>query len=290
MKNKKGKTILVVLGVDSHLSRIKKCISTIKLVYKSNVDVGVATFGNESLEPSVEIKKFCDQEDLLFFDSERQKFLNLSHNLGRVHGFIGTDREFHVCEIIGNISISKYFYDLGYDEVYLLHNDLFVVRDFLPVYRKHMIGHWGFVVPHICAKHKNKLSIKELEKIDPLVRGDMMHNGSLKSRFTQTVVIFNKSLINSLYDNFTNNENMYTNFFEKFSYYGDIALVQLFDNFYGFRGETIEENILIDKFHCHDTSAEAVKTNEKITHIHGDELWNSFENIIEELITDINGP
>ena len=112
MKNKK--TILVVLGVDRHLSRIRKCISTIKLVYKDRVDIGVATFGNEALEPSVEIEKFCEEEELAFFDSERQNFLNASESNAMQHGFVGTDREFHVCEMIGNIAVSKHFYDLGY--------------------------------------------------------------------------------------------------------------------------------------------------------------------------------
>ena len=56
----KNQTIFVVCGTDSQMHLIEKCIPTIKLVYGTSVDIGVATFGNSTIPPSVNLKKFSE--------------------------------------------------------------------------------------------------------------------------------------------------------------------------------------------------------------------------------------
>ncbi len=283
------KSIFVVLGVDSHLDRITKCIQTIKAVYGTTAHIGVATFGNETVGPSVKLKQFCEENDYLFHDCERQSFLTIDHSKTN-QGFITTDREFHVCELLGNITVSKHFYDLGYKEVYLLHNDLFVVRDFLPLYRKHMTDNWAFVAPYVCASGQPKVSLESIMGTNKLDRGGrtMVGNRWVLARVTQTVLLLNPKLIDKLFSKYGDQENIFKSFLSTYNMHGDIALLQLFDGFEGFVGNPIFKDTVVDTYCLNDTRIERIIADENLTHVHGDVLYKRYYDVIDDVIRKIS--
>jgi|1_EtaG_2_1085319.scaffolds.fasta_scaffold00652_12 hypothetical protein len=276
------KSILVILGVDSHLERIKKCASSIKAVFEDSVDIGIATFGNSFVEPSKKLENFSSKNKFIFYDSPRQNFLDLDPN-NKNQGFVTTFREFHVCELLGNLLISKHYYDLGYDEVFLLHNDLFVVRNFLPVYRKNMVSNWAFVVPYTWhGSAKAKISLKELmSSVHKFVKPES------GPRFTQTILIFNKQLLKKISQKISNQKSFYEDFLINYNLHGDIALTEIWKDFFGFEGQPIEENILLDSCLPHPYNIEAIIKNSNITHLHGKSIYCKYENTIIDLIDKI---
>lgn len=282
--------IFVILGIDSHIERIQKCVSTITKIYGEKVNIGIGTFGNKTVAPSIKLKKFCSERGYIFYDSERQNFLTIDHTK-KNQGFVTTDREFHVCEILGNITISKHFYDLGYKEVYLLHNDLFVIRDFLPLYRRHMTQNWAFIAPYTCSLLTPKLNINKIRKIpkENRVTGGytIIDNKRFLARITQTIIIFNPQLIQHLFSKYKNQKRMFMNLLKKYDMHGDIALLQLFDEFEGFVGNPITQDTVADTHCLKNTSPTYVINNQELTHIHGVVLYKQYFSIIDDIITKI---
>ena len=285
----KNSVAMVVLGVDKHLERIATCVNTIRLIYEKKVDIAVATFGNSALPPSELLSEYCQENDIIFYDSPRQDFLIINkentekyntHN-GR---FTGTTEEFHSSEIIGKVAISKYFYDRGYSEVYLLHNDVLVVRDFLKMYRKNMVKNWAFVSPYIQSTEIEQISLESVSNIDREQRKQKARNKEIGSRIALSVLILNKKLVNSLYRKYKNEKNMHKNYLNKFCMVGDIGFLQLFDDFNGFSGYPIEEEVALDCWWSKDTSLEYIISNHNISHLHGMELFDKYKKNIKDII------
>lgn len=286
------KPIFVVLGVDSHLNRIEKCLSTIKLVYGDNVDIGVATFGNSTVPPSSALKEFSSKNGYTFYDSDRQDFIELSSN-NKSHSsqpaeVSASGGEFHVCETLGNLAISKHYYDLGYEEVYLLHSDLFVIRDFLPMYRKRMVSNWAFVSAYLSDPTLPKPDISLFASQNDIHNGNITVGGNkVWIRMAQAVLILNKALVNALFDKYATQKDMFDLLLSKYSMYGDIALAQIAAGLEGFAGNPVIEDTMIDSAATLDVSRERLLNDEKATHIHGAELYNKYYDSISTIINQI---
>ena len=281
--NSGSNVAVIVLGIDRHLDRISTCVESIKHVYRkgSNVDIGVATFGNTALPPSKELKKYCQQVGIMFYDATRQDFLEIDKNntdKQRTHNgaFVGTTEGFHSNEILGKISISKFFYDLGYEEVYVLHNDVSIFRDFLPTYRKKMKDNWAFVSPYVQSKVADPVSLKDVSLMDPSERSKQIQSRAIGSRIALSILILNKKLIYSLYSKYKTEKSMHINYFNKYCMIGDVGFLQLFDNFNGFSGNPIEDETGLDDWWSADCSLKRILLDEKITHIHGDVLFSKY--------------
>ena len=279
---KTNKVIFLILGIDSHLPRIKKCISTIDAVYDNtnNFDIGISTFGEPAIPRSILLEEYAKENKYLFFDSERQDFLKDPPMTG-VHPS-------H--ELVGNLTISKHFYDLGYDEVYLFHNDMYIVRDFLPLYRSKMKDKWSLVAQLLISKkEKVYTTIDKIKSLDGLKRTGDIPN----ARVAQALMIINKKLVQKLFRVYGNQENLYKNFLYKYNNCGDIAQLQLFDDFFGFNGGPIPaatetmidlswtacgENMFSPSWDAACTSR--IIDDDLITHLHGAEIYNRcFKNI-----------
>lgn len=273
------RTAIVVLGTDSHLSRIKTCVSTLERVYSASkdLDIAIATYGPKGTPPSKHLKDYCEQKGFYYHDAERQNYFDQNNQL-----------EFDphpTHELTANLGMSKHFYDLGYEEVYLLHNDMLIVRDFLPIYRSMQNGNWSVVAPTLVSKRENTYTTLEaIKSVSPLKRTREL----MKVRVTQTVLIFNKNLVNKIFDKYKNEEAMYKNYLHKYSSYGDFALVQLFDNFFGFEESVIPPNITtaIDLSWTWCTT-ERILQEKNITHLHGDSVVNKFKSQIFDLIEEV---
>jgi hypothetical protein len=249
---KNTRPIFVICGVDSHLPRIKKCIESIVSVYGDTVDIALSTFGTHQLPPSGALQSFCEDENHQFFDAPRQKYPGQSMQ----------------CEIIGMFQISRHFQE-NYDEVYLLHNDLLVFRDFLPVYRCGMTGNWSFVIPLI------------------RIRGGMMPDeyrsiqnsyifGNSNLRMTQAVTIFNPSFINKVYETYESDDRLWNDLFMHKMWCGDVSLFDIKEGFLGYDCSILPEEILLERhftFRYDGDFFEYIDKHEEIKYIHGENIW-----------------
>jgi len=273
----KSNPLIVICGIDSHLNRIKQCVHSLKTLYsgysKSNIDIAIATFGNTTLPPSYKLKEYADKEGFLFFDAPRQDFIPL-------------DREFHACEVIGMITIFKHFYDIGYEEVFQVHNDQLFIRNFLFRFRTEMKDKWSFIVPY-CHPKEPKLSYDDAVKIDPW----QMMKKSMTCRMSQTVVIFNPKFIDALYNRYKDEKGMWKEWFIKQPMFGDLALWSISKEFLGFASKHIDP--IVDKLvwfkvrgHNYDF-VEHLKRHKEIHFIHGDSsvdyLWNKYDTLYKKI-------
>ena len=282
-------TVFVVLGVDSHLERIKKCISTIKLVYGDQVDIGVSTFGNGTVPPSRQLESLSKEAGYVFYDSPRQDFIKTSsensHHSSQPPEVQASAGEFHVCEILGNIDISKHYYDMGYEEVFLLHSDLFVVRDFLPLYRSYMTKDWAFVSAYLSDPKKPKPPIGSLNNQPLLHMGEVVvDNETIWVRMAQAVLVLNKDLVNVLFEKYGTQAGVYYSALSNYSMYGDIALAQIATGIEGFSGNPVFEDTMLDPASTTDVTRERILEDSSVTHIHGMDLYTRYYTDIEGLI------
>lgn len=218
-------TIFILCGIDSHLERIKKCLKSIYYVYGDKFDIGLSTFGSTVLKSSILLKEYAENNNLLFYDSKRQDF-------------ISKNAEFHCCEIIGMLNISNHFYKLGYKQVYLMHNDMFIFRDFINRYEKNMINNWSFIVPFV---NIDPFPLKYEEALK--FSGFQLKNKP--SRLSQTVVIFNKLLIQDCYKKYKNDKTIWKKLLIKNALNGDLGLFDLAKDFLGYTAKPIIDEIQI---------------------------------------------
>lgn len=142
-------------------------------------------------------------------------------------------------EILGNLSLSRYFYDLGYDEVYLMHNDMYFIDDFLPSFRKRQINNWAFIAPALSpVLEKHKWNNKTIREFCLKAQSPYLHP-RYEIRIAQALMIYNKELVKKVYDTYNTDEELYRQYLQPFHRCGDIATIQLFDDFLGFRGNII---------------------------------------------------
>ena len=218
---KKLKSIIVICAIDSQLETTIKVAEQVEKI----CDVGIATYGNKFCEPSIILEKLAKDKGYKFFDSPRQEF-------------IPVDREFHCCEMIAYIGISKHFYK-EYEHVYIAHHDITIKENPLPNYEKEMIGNWSFVAPlvKIGGEERKLLSLKEIETL-----GGYEIEES-RSRLSHELLIFNKVFVDYLYNNYKTDEDLWE-FFKKYILFSDLSMFDFYPEWNGFKAKVIDSCVI----------------------------------------------
>lgn len=223
-----SETIHVFCGIDNHINDLKNAINSARKVFPDDA-IAVGNFYSNNKQKK--LKEFCLKQQIPFAEKGQPFF--------KGHGS-------RICasEIIGMIQLSKSFYDKGFSEVFLLHADTLIYRDYKPFFRAVMDKNWSaicplinFLNPHQDVKSLwskvKKLNSKRIEKSSP-------------ARLTQSAVIFNSRFINSIYEQY--NEETLGDYFSKYwsdsSVYGDCALFDL--NHMNFKIRPILESISLE--------------------------------------------
>jgi hypothetical protein len=230
-----------------------------KISFCEPVDFGIATFGNKSLPNSIGLRKFASENNYAFYDDDRQN--------------VPCGSEFHCCEILGLLSVSKHFYDLGYKKVFILHNDMFVFKDFIGVYSKNMCGNWSFILPFIDIDKGAGLKT-DYERILSTNSYDIKKT---PYRLTQTIVLLNKSFVNDVYKTYTNNDSLWKSVFSKISMYGDVGLFGIASDFLGYKASPIFGRVESSlRWDSEDVVLKEIE-DKNIYYIHGEDTCNLAE-------------
>jgi hypothetical protein len=177
----------------------------------------------------------------------------------------------------------KHYYGLGYDEVYLLHNDMFIFRDFLPRYKKNMIDNWNFITPFV------NIDPPPL-KFEKVLKYNNMKIKNLPSRLSQTAVIFNSKFVNDVYSKYGNEEEMWNKVFKKLDMHGDVGLFYIANNFLGYMGKPITDEIQTSLRFFKGNIVKEIIRNKNICIAHNPDTYkllkDKFENMLERIYNE----
>ena len=256
-------TIMVMCGLDSHLGRVQRLLPQMRSVWDDRVDYAIGNFAakhTNSTFPStafpgkfykyppheipVKLLKFAEDNKIQFCAPPRQEF-------------IPQGREQHCCEFLGYLAISKYFYDMGYSSVYLLHTDIVAV-DFLPKLElliSAQRGDWSFIFPEILRgapdgpqpcytqsgdQVEDRIRHRQLT-IEAIKSGKITEATRQQSRCINSAFIINKKFVSALYEKYGTIDNMWEEVFQYLPMWGDIGPYGICEDFLGFNGVFIEE-------------------------------------------------
>lgn len=215
--------LMLIMSFDKNLESIKALLQNLKVVYKNqtNITLGIAVYGknNDFFKAQTKgIKKYCSKK-------------KIPHYLCLNQEPIGNSKKAHI--IRGLMDISYFFYKKGYQKVYLLHDDLVIFRNFLPVYEKEMVpSNWSFISTlqqsqdpfrskDRCFKKFNEIKMEKKS-------GSSLHTSSIRIR--DKIVIFNKLFIQKLYKQFHSKQLNKDEFFSSIHRAADLGFFDLIHN------------------------------------------------------------
>jgi hypothetical protein len=243
------KRIHIVLSIDKHIKFLKNALEKIKNIYP-NDQVYLCNFnsGDHPIKLPLIAKK-----------------LNINY---KTFVFPRVEKDRLVCaEIFAMLKISSYFYNLGYDEVYLLHGDIEIIGDYTESFNNFKKENWSVIVPLInFLQPLDKTSLQNLWLHNQNYSSQNIEKYSI-ARLTQSCLIFNKKYINEIQKNFNSFEDFFKDQFLNSSLYGDCALFDC--NHFGFSVSPILTPISIEKRWLQNDSKILLKKEfETVKYIH----------------------
>jgi len=174
--------IHVICAIDSQIEYVEICLkSCLKIFPKENI--GIASF-NFLKEDQIKLKKLAEQNGILFFEF---KIIDNPHILW--------EKLKALREIYGSIKISEYFYSLNFDNVYLLHNDIIVSKDYTSKFQVYQKDNWSFCCPFM--SHTRQMTdFSRNWEISKNIPSKQIE--STEYRLSNCVIIFNKKFINEI--------------------------------------------------------------------------------------------
>ena len=245
--NKKGngkmnKTLLGIMCSDYNLPYLENCLHSIEKAIGDEVDVMVFGFNGREETPlsHTRTRTHCIQRNLPYtfigtqdyVPMEKRYFTNRSEV--PIYRF-DTLIMFRFCEM---------FYKKGYEEVYILHPDTVILKDFRPLFNEHKKDKWSIIMPfisikQICSglKDPDTLTYEEACKLNSydIAKTDV--------RLTASVVLHNKKFIEAIYKKYKTEEKMFKELFLNTKYCSDCGWFDMIECI-GFTIRPIFSNIL----------------------------------------------
>ena len=252
--------IFVILGIDYHIFRISKtCKSAVEKHQQNVPEFAVANYGvvyptvrdahmkwhewQKAVKLGCELIPFCSDFGYQYYQIPCDT-IPVHLACEEAVPIIG-----RVDEVLALIHISKYFYDKGYANVYLMQNDISFKKntiDRFNFFRKG-VTNWSFIAPlhyeYSDGPDETPVDYKRVAEI-----------GARKCeswcRFGIDFCIFNKEFISKLYATYNNEMNMYKEIFSHFfSPDGDLGLADLAkEKLFGYEAIIVSEHTCGVKF------------------------------------------
>ena len=224
-----SETIHVFCGIDSHIPNLKGAINSAQEIFPDDA-IAVGNFYSDTKQKK--LKEFCLEQKIPFTE-KGQPFFN------------GSGHRICASEIIGMIQLSKSFYDQGFSEVFLLHADTLIYRDYKPFFRACMNGKWSAICPLINFLNPAQ-DIKRLWSKVKSLNSKQIENSS-PARLTQSAVIFNPHFISSVYNQYDEETlgDYFSTYWSNSSTYGDCALFDL--NHMDFKIQPLLEAVSLER-------------------------------------------
>ena len=169
----KNNVAFVFPMVFSYIGRFEKCVESVKKVYGDNVDIIVANYDDRNCN-----KETLDYTPLMDYCAKKG------------YPFIRFDNEHFWSESMLQIQIST-FLSHQYAQVYLVHSDIIILKDFIPEYQKKMSGKWNVICPYIGSKPYSTVKDR--------YSGSMWGDG----RMHMSIVLYNNEFLKHIEENYS---------------------------------------------------------------------------------------
>jgi hypothetical protein len=207
---------LVVCALDSHEKTIEPCVQDLLALYPQD-HLAFATFGAASLPPQPWVTEYAASLDVEHYEAPRQAFL-------------AGPCDFHCSEVVGMLTVARHFCANG-DVAFVLHNDLRILKDFVPRFEEEMTGDWSFVAPV-----RKEAGLRD-DYDEWCAKGGTAVLPT-RVRHPQTIVAWNPKFVARVYRR-KGDEEVWNDYFRRFNDHGDVALFDLSRGFFGYTGRPI---------------------------------------------------
>jgi hypothetical protein len=201
------KSIHVICAVDSHIPYLKSSLDNLKKKYPDD-EYAIASYHHAN-NPNKLLSKFCESNMICYYDAPQNFNISI----------------LPYCEIVGIMEVSDYFYSLGYDEVYLLHNDVIIFDEYKETFRNLMHENWSLICPFMNFLTKEK-------QLNSLWHTHNQYSSSFIEKYTTlrltlSLLIFNKNFLSIVKTKYGSFENFYQLEMKNSSPYGDCGLFDI---------------------------------------------------------------
>jgi hypothetical protein len=263
---------MAIMCFDGILDYAKPLVDNIRDIYNNEVDIVFFSFdGNKVAQKIIEgtqhrrnenptkigfsrqeTRKFCQEQNIPLIVLDRQDF-------------IPHDRELGYSDIITYLDISNKLYQAGYKNVFLLHPDIFIVKDFIPYFDEVKNGQWSAMSTFFNFSSASAAANEYLIEKEDALKLNSWELSKTAGRLGNAVFLFNPEYVYMLYDKYKDNEGLWEKFKPSFLS-GDCAWVDYLED-EGFK------HILFDKIVMDELTANLSETSEKVYFtLSGDEL------------------
>ncbi|MFW5891717.1 MAG: hypothetical protein ACOCUI_05810, partial [bacterium] len=259
------KKCFVIYSYDSNLEYFKNAYKSIKenckyydvfTVMLCGEDISRLTIKQEKIE------EFCQENNINYFYFNNQDFLTADNN--------------NIQETVGKISISKFFYDQGYKDVYIIPDTTLILNDVSDIFEKYKKDKWMFICPFV--DRTNYYEKKQNSKLEQIPYEEWPNSQEVEKtpyRLRQSIILYNREFIFDLYEKYKNEENIYKEIFSDKISFSDCNLFDFVKkDLLGYRGVPIFEKIGFDEEnkYCKQIKNIIKSKNKNIYFIHGKKM------------------
>jgi len=214
------KWINVILAIDERMDDVRACVKSLREVYGPGVPIALATYGGTSVGQQPAVAKYAAENGFPYIDLPRHDFLT------------DEDRaEWHACEVLVRMQITKHFADLGIEEVYIMHADVRIFGNFRPCF--HPSGKWSFVA----------ILLRAEERFSELVKKGSwsLYFESNPARLADILVRYNSAFVAQMYAKYGHSKGLWDKWISHYTLWGDLAQFDVARETEGFTGRYIQD-------------------------------------------------
>ena len=175
----------------------------------------------------VESRKYCAENNIPFILLDRQDFIPLY-------------RELPYCDLLTYMDISNRLYKLSYNNVYIMHPDIFIKQDFRPYFEEMMDDKWSTISS---LKYLN--GFKELPTLEECIEMGSQKVMNTAARLPSPISVYNKDYIKALYKTYGDNKGIWDNYLKDGLLTGDCGWFD-FMEFKGFKHKIFNKPIMTE--------------------------------------------
>jgi len=241
-KKNKAPTLLGIMCSDYNLPYLENCLHSLEKTMGDDVDVTIFGFNGRKEIPlsHTRTRTHCIQRDLPYVFLGNQDYVPMKKKYLTNRSEVSIYR----FDILIMFRFCEMMYKKGYEEVYILHPDTIILKDFRPLFNKHKEDDWSIIMPFVSIKHppearriSREITYEEACKLNSydIAKTDV--------RLTGSIVLHNKKFIEAIYKQYGTEEKMFNELFLNTKYCGDCGWFDMIDCI-GFKIRPIFDNIL----------------------------------------------
>jgi len=212
--------VFVILTIDERLVDVMLCVDSLRGTYGPDVPIALATYGGVAVGQQPETARYAMAQGFPYFDAPRHDFLTEDDT-----------REWHACEVLARMQITRAMAARGYSEIYIMHADTRVLGDFRTCFRPY--GKWSFAA--ILLRAEGRFS--ELVK-----KGSWaLYFDGNPARLADILVRYNTAFVAQMYAKYGGDRGLWEGWLSKFMLYGDLAQFDVARETEGFTGRALVE-------------------------------------------------